>query len=146
MDEDARTRLAIVARRLLEIHSNSSSRAEAVTQALGLDPTAFACDATAAATADTAAIPNGARRRASFRCVACFASRLSASLTVSERHLGRSAAHFLERTVSFLMSGIGVHWMPLNMAMITISSEGEMTEAERARTSLVKSSKIPLCG
>ena len=36
--------------------------------------------------------------------------------------------------------------MALNMAMITISWDGEMTEAERARTSPAKSSKIPFGG
>ena len=65
---------------------------------------------------------------------------------MSDKHLGRSAAHFLEHTVSCLMSGIGVHCMALNMAMVTISFEGAITDDERAGTSPAKSSKIPFCG
>ena len=114
--------------------------------ALGLDPAAFACVAAAGPKGGGRAnIPKGAWSGAAVRCVAS-ASRLSASITASDKHLGRSAAHFLGHTVSCLMSGIGVHCMALNMAMVTISFEGAITEDERARTSPAKSSKIPFCG
>ena len=91
-----------------------------------------------AAAREKAVMPKGAWSTAcmssSSSCGARCTEGESASLTASDKHLGRPGAQRQEHVVSCPISCIGAHWIARIMAMITIFGDGDETEVRRGKT------------